>query len=70
MANLRLLESAADWTGQTYEQRLTMAAELLYTHGYLTPTTYRRIDRRLAADAIAARADRMQVGKPGRGGVL
>lgn len=70
MKHARLLQPATDWTGQTYEQRLTMAAELLYTHGYLAPTTYRRIDRRLNSDAIAARADRMQTGKPGRGGVL
>ena len=58
MANTLILETATDWTGQTYEQRLTMAAELLFTQGYLSRAAWHRLDRRIRDNATAARRDR------------
>lgn len=50
-----ILEKATDWTGQTYEQRLTMAAELLFTQSYLSRTVWQRLDRHIRDNATAAR---------------
>lgn len=55
MKHSLILETATDWTGQTYEQRLTMAAELLFIQGYLSRAAWHRVDRHIRDNASAAR---------------
>lgn len=50
-----ILTPATDWTGQTYEQRLRLAAETLFAHGHLPHTDWQRIDNRISREADAAR---------------
>ena len=42
-----LLEPATDWTGQTYEERLTLCAEALFVHGLIGAPAHAHIIRQL-----------------------
>ena len=50
-----LLEPAMDWTNQQLHQRLKLAADALYLHGYLTKPEFHGIDNALSKDIAEAR---------------
>lgn len=52
---IRLSELATDWTRQTYEERLRLAAQSLYTHGFLSPVEYSRVDDEILEFAFRQR---------------
>lgn len=52
-----LVAPAADWTGQTWAQRMDQAASILFLHGYIPQSVRSRITAKLEkqfADGIAA----------------
>lgn len=43
----KLIAPAADWTDQTWAQRLDAAASLLFLHGYIPQSTRSAITKRI-----------------------
>ncbi len=55
-----LLQRATDWFDQDYDERLGLAAQTLYVHGYLSPHEFRRVDRQVRDDAEEARVRKIE----------